>query len=128
MIIGFACGSDDPPVKITVLAADISGILVEEDGCLRISGGSTGGWAIVGQKTIYDRIERRGDEVLFGRVNPSDGTTTIKAILRLGDEIDGGGGGVRPEIADLHEGAGFSERCPGPYWLLGNIKPRSPDR
>ena len=116
----FACDLDDSSLnsnEVVVMTAAISGILAEEDGCLRITGPSgTGGDAIVWQKDVL-RIERRGDMVdIFDR---SDAPL---ATWRLGDTIRGGGGEIRAQTADDHAGAGFSERCPGPYWLLGMVQ------
>ncbi len=116
LILASACGSDDPPVKVTVMTAGISGTFIEEDGCLRVTGQSgTGGDAIVWQKEVLE-IERRGDA--FDIFKPSG---TRIATWRLGDEIRGGGGSIRRRIADEHAGAGFSERCEGPYFLLGLV-------
>ena len=122
LIFGSACISDDPPAVVTVFAAEISGILVEVDGCLRITGPSgTGGSAIVWQKDVF-RIERRGDTVDIYRGGVSEGEAPI-ASWRLGDPLIGGGGVIRrPEVVDNHAGVGFSERCEGPYWLLGSVQ------
>ena len=100
------------------MAAAIGGILIEEDGCLRVAGPSgTGGDAIVWQKDVL-RIERRRDTVdIFGAVSGTPITT-----WRLGDTIRGGGGLTGPQVADEHVGAGFSERCEGPYFLMGAAK------
>ena len=99
------------------MTAGISGMLAEEDGCLRVSGPSgTGGAAIVWQKDVL-RIERRGNTVnIF-----NEGGATI-ATWRLGDEIQGGGGYTSAQIADDHAGARFSERCEGPYFLMGIVE------
>ncbi len=123
LIIGFACGSDDPPVIITVMAAEISGFLEEEDGCLRITGPSgTGGDAIVWQKDVL-AIERRGDTVDIYAGEVSDGEAPI-ASWRLGDPIIGGGGYLhsRTHVVDEHAGPGFREMCEGPYFLLGSVR------
>ena len=113
IFVGFACGSDDPPVVVTVLAAAIGGSLIEEDGCLRI-GDSSGSNAIVWQKDVLE-VERQGNtfQIIKGDKQP--------VTWRLGDEIRSGGGFIGSEVADEHAGAGFSERCPGPYWLLGMV-------
>ena len=114
VVLAFACSSDER-VVITVMAARIGGILTEEDGCLRITGSdSDSGTAIVWQKDALE-VERRGDTF---QIIKGDQSVT----WRLGDEIVGGGGGIRARIADEHAGAGFSERCPGPYWLLGMVR------
>ena len=119
LIIASACTSDDPPVEVTIMAAEIEGILIEEDGCLRITGASgTGGDAIVWQKDVL-RIERQGDEVLIFKSRRPDAPPTPTAIWRLGDTVRGGGGMTRAEIADDHVGAGFSDRCEEPYFLMG---------
>ena len=104
------------PVVVTVMAAAIGGSLAEEDGCLRINRSRDSiGSAIVWQKDVL-RIERRGDMVdIFDR------SEAPIATWRLGDMIRGGGGSIGPEVADLHAGAGFSERCEGPYFLLGSV-------
>ena len=116
MIIGSACVSDDPPVEVTVMTARISGTFIEEDGCLRVTGPSgTGGDAIVWQKEVLE-IERRGDAVDIFKPNGTRITT-----WRLGDKIRGGGGSISRRIVDEHAGAGFSERCEGPYFLLGLV-------
>ena len=113
IFVGFACGSDDPPVVVTVLAAAIGGSLIEEDGCLRI-GDSSGSDAIVWQRDVLE-VERQGNtfQIIESDKQP--------VTWRLGDEISGGGGQIGAQIADEHAGAGFSERCPGPYWLLGIV-------
>ena len=124
LAIGSACVWDDPPVVATVNLARTEGNLSEVDGCLRINGspGSIGD-AIVWQKDVLT-VERRGDTVdIYAGIyagNVSDGESPI-ASLRLGDSLIGGGRGIGPEMADEHAGAGFSERCPGPYWLLGMV-------
>lgn len=128
MIIASACGSadpDDPLVEATVMAAAISGILVEEDSCLRVDrypnpGSITPSTTIVWQKHVLT-IERRGDLVDIYKGEVSDGEAPI-ASWRLGDEIIGGGGSISRRIADEHAGAGFSERCEGPYFLLGDVE------
>ena len=120
MILASACGSDDPPVKVTVMTAGISGTFIEEDGCLRVIGSSgTGGSAIVWQKEVLE-IERRGDVVDIYAGGVRDGEAPV-ATWRLGDAIRGGGGGIRAQTADDHAGAGYSERCEGPYFLLGSV-------
>ena len=118
-IVGSACTSDDPPFVVTVMAAKFEGILIEEDGCLRTTD-STGGDAIVWQKDVL-AIKRRGDTVDIYKGEVDDGEDPI-ASWRLGDLLIGGGGAISPEIADEHAGAGFSERCEGPYFLLGSVR------
>ncbi len=127
MIIAFACGSDGPddrPVEPTVMAAEISGFLGEENGCLRVRrhpnpGSKAPTTAIVWQKDVL-AIERQGDTVDIYAGEVSDGETPI-ASWRLGDEIRGGGGSISRQIADEHAGAGFSETCEGPYFLVGDV-------
>ena len=115
LLLSSACGSDDPPVVATVNTALAYGTLIEEDGCLRITGSSgTGGTGIVWQKDVLE-VERRGDTV---RIFAGDRQLVT---WRLGDEIRGGGRGADAQLADEHAGTGFSERCPGPYWLLGSV-------
>ncbi len=121
LVIGSACVWDAPPVVPTVYVAGIEGILIEEDGCLRIDGSSESiGYAIVWQKDVL-AIERRGDTVDIYKGEISDGETPI-ASWRLGDPLFGGGRTIGPEIADEHAGVGFSERCEGPYWFMGSIE------
>lgn len=100
------------------MGAEISGILVDEDGCLRVDtrpGTNVEKKVIVWQKDVLS-IERRGIAVdLFG------GGETPITTWRLGDEIRGGGGSISRQIAGEHAGAGFSERCEGPYFLLGSV-------
>lgn len=120
MIIGSACASDDPsrnPVIVTVMTAEVGGILAEENGCLRITD-STGGDAIVWQKDVL-KIERQGDTLLIARLHDENAQTVT---WKLGDMVRGGGGEIRAQIADDHAGAGFSERCPGPYFMVGTVK------
>ncbi len=120
-IVGFACTSDDPPFVVTVMAAQVGGILIEEDGCLRTTDSSgTAGKAIVWQKDVLT-IERQEDTVNIYQGEISDGEAPI-ASWRLGDLVIGGGGMIGPEIADEHAGAGFSERCEGPYSLIGSVR------
>ena len=120
-IVGFACTSDDPPFVVTVMAAKVGGILIEEDGCLRITDSSgIGGNAIVWQNDVL-AIEWQGDTVDIYKGEVDDGEAPI-ASWRLGDLVIGGGGVIRPEIADEHAGAGFSERCEGPYSLIGSVR------
>ena len=121
LVIGSACVWDDPPVKATVYVVKIEGKLSEVGGCLRINGspGSKGD-AIVWQKDVL-AIERRGDTVDIYAGEVSDGEAPI-ASWRLGDLLIGGGRTIGPEIADEHAGAGFSERCEGPYWFMGSVR------
>ena len=127
MIIASACGLDGPddrPVEPTVMAAEISGFLEEENGCLRVRiypnpGSKAPTTAIVWQKDVL-AIERRGDTVDIYAGEVSDSEAPI-ASWQLGDEIRGGGGSISRRIADEHAGAGFSERCEGPYFLVGDV-------
>ena len=121
MIIGSACGSDDPPRSPTRVTAKLDGILAEENGCLRvIVPYSERSRALVWQKDIF-KIERRGDAVLIVDLNPPNGRPSPTVIWRLGDMIRAGGGASGPEGADRHAGAGFSERCAGPYFMVSML-------
>ena len=126
LIIVSACGSDDPSrnsVIVTVMAAEIEGILIEEDGCLRINGSRPASRAIVWQKDVL-AVERQGDALLIDVLGYGPDRQPLPTITwRLGDEIRGGGGLTGAQVADEHAGAGFSERCEGPYWLLGAADP-----
>ena len=124
LIIVFACGSDDPRrdlLGVTRIAAEVTGILTEDNDCLRINAtpGSIG-YAIVWQKDVFS-VERRGNAVLIVDLNPPVGPPSPTVIWRLGDEIFAGGGATTPEGADYHAGAGFSERCAGPYSLVSMV-------
>ena len=126
MIIASSCDSDGPDdrlVEPTVMAAEISGFLEEENGCLRVRrhpnpGSKAPTTAIVWQKDVL-AIER-GDRVDIYAGEVSDSEAPI-ASWQLGDEIRGGGGSISRRIADEHAGAGFSERCEGPYFLVGSV-------
>lgn len=109
----FIASATSPPV----MTAAIGGILVEENGCLRITD-PTGGDAIVWQKDVL-KIERQGDTLLIARLHDENAQTVT---WKLGDMVRGGGGEIRARIADDHAGAGFSERCPGPYFMVGTVK------
>ena len=101
------------------MTAEIGGILAEEDGCLRITDSSgTGGDAIVWQKDIFE-IERRGNMLLIADLYDENAQPVT---WQLGDMVRAGGGEIRAQTADVHAGAGFSERCPGPYWIVGMVE------
>ena len=109
-------------VEATRIVGGVFGTLVEKGGCLRLAGSSgTGGYAIVWQKDIFN-IERRGDAVLIVDLFGPSGRPSPTVIWRLGDEIRAAGGETSSEGADDHAGAGFSERCPGPYTLVSMVR------
>ena len=118
LIIGCACVSDDKVVT-TRLTAEIDGILVNEGGCLRVKGSDSYSRAPVWHKEIF-KTERRGDAVLIVELSPN-GQPSPAVIWRLGDMIRGGGGATSSEGADDHAGAGFSERCAGPYFVVHSV-------
>ena len=108
-------------VEATRVLALIEGILAEEDGCLRITESGTGGDAIVWQKDVFS-IERRGDAVLIVDLFGTNGQPSPTVIWRLGDMIRAAGGTTGLQGADDHAGAGFSERCAGPYSLVSMVR------
>ena len=124
LIVGSACGSDDQQrVVVTRWAAQIEGILTEENGCLRVTSDhdrEPQGRALVWQKPLFN-IERRGDNVLIVDLFGPNRQPAPTVIWRLGDMIRGGGGVIGPAGADDHAGAGFSERCAGPYFLVSMV-------
>ena len=124
LIVGSACGSDDPRrVVVTRWAAQIEGILTEENGCLRVTSDhdrEPQGRGLVWQNPLFN-IERRGDNVLIVDLFGPNRQPAPTVIWRLGDMIRGGGGVIGPAGADDHAGAGFSERCTGPYFLVSMV-------
>ena len=108
-------------VEATRVLALIEGILAEENDCLRITESGTGGDAIVWQKEVFG-IERRRDAVLIVDLFGSNGQPSPTVIWRLGDEISAAGRVITSEGADEHAGAGFSEKCPGPYWMVSRVQ------
>ena len=105
------------------VAAQIEGILTEENGCLRVTSDhdrEPQGRALVWQKPLF-KIERRGDNVLIVDLFGPNRQPAPTVIWRLGDMIRGGGGVIGPAGADDHAGAGFSERCAGPYFLVSMV-------
>ena len=128
LIVGSACGSDDPRrVVVTRWAAQIEGILTEENGCLRVTSDhdrEPQGRALVWQKPLF-KIERRGDNVLIVDLFGPNGQPSPTVVWRLGDMIRGGGGeieGPSYDYLDDHAEAGFSERCAGPYFLVSIVR------
>ena len=125
LIVGSACDSDDPQrVVVTRWTAEIEGILTEENGCLRVTSDhdrEPQGQALVWQKSLFN-IERRGDNVLIVDLFGPNRQPAPTVIWRLGDMIRGGGGVIGPAGADDHTGAGFSERCVSPYFLVSMVE------
>ena len=119
LILVFACGSDERVVA-TRLTAEIDGILAEEDGCIRVIEPHSESTAVVWHKEIF-KTERLGDAVLIVDLLGPNGQPSPTVIWRLGDMIRGGGGATSSEGADDHAGAGFSERCAGPYFVLHSV-------
>ena len=119
--ISSACVSDDR-VVVTRLTAELSGILTEEDGCLRVIGPDSYSPAPVWHKEIF-KTERREDAVLIVELLPNGQQSQSPTVVwRLGDMISGGGGATSSEGADDHAGAGFSERCAGPYFVVHSVR------
>ena len=119
LILVFACGSDERVVA-TRLTAEIDGILAEEDGCIQVIEPHSESTAVVWHKEIF-KTERLGDAVLIVDLLGPNGQPSPTVIWRLGDMIRGGGGATSSEGADDHAGAGFSERCAGPYFVVHSV-------
>ncbi len=105
---------------MTRVAAEVTGILTEDNDCLRVVRPHTESRALVWQKDVFS-VERRGNAVLIVDLNPPVGPPSPTVIWRLGDEIFAGGGATTPEGADYHAGAGFSARCADPYSLVSMV-------
>ena len=107
LIIGSACASDDPspnPVIVTVMTAEIGGILAEEDGCLRITDSSgIGGDAIVWQKDIFE-IERRGNMLLIADLYDENAQPVTLATWGHGQELAVERFVRKPQTSTLEQG------------------------
>ncbi len=124
VILGSACTLEtERPRVITVMTAELIGTLTEENGCLRVtSREGSESMALVWQKDTYFNIERQEDLVLIvDQFDPNDRPPPT-VMWRLGDMVRGGGGMTGAQVSDEHAGAGFSERCPGPYFLVGSVE------
>ena len=113
------------PTRVTSL---LTGILTEEDGCLRVKADydppNSQGRSLVWQKDIFE-VERRADTLVIVDLFGQNGQPSPPVTWRLGDMIRGGGGaidGPSDDFVDDHAGAGFSERCAGPYFLVSMVR------
>ena len=115
-------------VEATRTTSELTGILTEEDGCLRVKADydppKSQGRALVWQKDIFE-VERRADTLVIVDLFGQNGQPSSPVTWRLGDMIRGGGGvidGPSDDFVDDHAGAGFSERCAGPYFLVSMVR------
>ncbi len=109
-------------VEPTRWAASLDGVLTEENGCLRVTsvyGTESIDQTIVWQRGIFE-VERRGDALQIVDLIGRSGQPSPPVTWRLGEMIRGGGGVI--DLPDDHAGIGFSERCPGPYFLVSMVR------
>jgi hypothetical protein len=112
-----------PKVVVTRIMAMVSGILVEEDGCLRIYED----WetdrpsrAIVWQKHLFD-ISRVEDEIRI--VDREVGNQENPTVWKLGEHIrTSGGESGGPGDYGYTE---FQERCEGPFTFVSGAETNS---
>lgn len=125
-ILAIACGAEtpDPLVSATRQLALLQGVLVEQSGCLRdaqpgrLDGPST---ALVWQKDIF-RVTRSGDRLTIVDLFGDNGRPKEPVIWRIGEEIRGSGGELRPPGVVDHAGEDYLERCAGPYFLVSGVR------
>ncbi|MBZ5712903.1 hypothetical protein [Nannocystis pusilla] len=99
----------------TFMQALLSGTLIEQSGCLRVSpDGQQPGHLLIWQPGYTAR--RAGD-----RVEIVDGTG--KVVARVGEPLRTGGGGVPMSDALRQQlKAPLDAACVGPYWLMGQLQ------
>ena len=115
-------------VEPTRVLSLLTGILTEENGCLRVKSDhdapKSQGQALVWQKDIFE-VERRADTLVIVDLFGQNGQPSPPVTWRLGDMIRGGGGAIEGpsyDYLDDHAEAGFSERCAGPYFLVSIVR------
>ncbi len=135
LTLGSTSGSDDPAliasatespprnlVEATRTTAELAGILTDEYGCLRVTSADaleSQSQVLVWQKDIFE-IDRRADTLLIVDLFGRKGQPSYPVTWQLGDMIRGGGGVIG--APDDHAGAGFIERCAGPYFLVSGVQ------
>ena len=110
----------DPPIIVTRWTALLEGTLIEEAGCLRVTGPDQPDGpsrALVWQKDIFE-VTRSGDEVTIVDLIGNNGQPDEPMIWRIGNDIRAGGGELRLGGVIDHAGEEFAEKCVGPYWLF----------
>ena len=103
----------DDLIRTTRIAAEVTGVLVEQDGCLRLAQDASSdspSKAIVWQKDVFE-IERSDDEVRIRNVNYGDGESRV--VWKIGERVRTSGGEFHGR--EFHASEEFLQRCVGPY-------------
>jgi hypothetical protein len=95
------------------MQALLEGLLVVQDGCVRVKNAYGGNHLIIWQVDYFLNNRAGVLEILDG-----EGT----AVARVGEAIRMGGGSVPVENFERDLREPLPSACPGPYWVMGEIE------
>ena len=105
-----------PQAVATRLTALLIGELVMADGCLRVNDGADDNGYLLVWPPEQHEVSIEGDTVrIVDRLRGKAVVWHIGEIARLG------GGEVDPAFLDERTRQNLPEKCPGPYWLVGDV-------